>query len=290
MTEHDLPPSSVPRDDAARGPRTLTGLRRTEPPTKAAGLRAVRVALEHMKREGYGALEATRELARMNQKGGFDCPGCAWPDPDGHRSSVAEYCENGAKAFAEEATKKRCDAAFFARHSVEELARLSDFELSQAGRLTEPMVLRPGATHYAPVSWDEAFATVGDALRGLATPDEALFYTSGRTSNEAAFLYQLFARQYGTNNLPDCSNMCHESSGVGLSETVGIGKGSVTLEDVETAELIVVMGQNPGTNHPRMLSALQKAKRAGARIVSVNPLKEAGLLPSPNVEKVGAAN
>lgn len=278
MTEHDLPPSPAPRDDAARGPRTLTGLRRTAPPTKAAGLRAVRVALEHMKREGYGALEATRELARMNQKGGFDCPGCAWPDPDGHRSSVAEYCENGAKAFAEEATRKRCDPAFFEQHSVEELARLSDFELSQAGRLTEPMVLRPGATHYAPVPWDEAFAIVGDALRGLASPDEALFYTSGRTSNEAAFLYQLFARQYGTNNLPDCSNMCHESSGVGLSETVGIGKGSVTLEDVETAELIVVMGQNPGTNHPRMLSALQKAKRGGARIVSVNPLKEAGLL------------
>ncbi|MEC8493595.1 MAG: hypothetical protein VXZ39_01655, partial [Planctomycetota bacterium] len=179
MTEHDPPPSLAQRDDAARGPRALGGLRRTAPPTKAAGLRAIRAALEHMKREGYGALEGTRELARMNQKDGFDCSGCAWPDPDGHRSSVAEYCENGAKAFAEEATKKRCDPAFFERHSVDELARLSDFELSQAGRLTEPMVLRSGATHYAPISWDEAFAVVGDALRGLANPDEAFFYTSG---------------------------------------------------------------------------------------------------------------
>ena len=286
MTESNSPspepktvdPVEHPRDDAARGPVDFTGLKRSAPPTKAAGLKAVTVALGHMKREGYGPVKATSILSRMNQKDGFDCPGCAWPDPDDRRSAIAEYCENGAKAVAEEATRKRCDPAFFAKHSVADLALQSDFELSQAGRITHPMVLRPGATHYEPIPWDEAFQILGKELNQLSSPNEALFYTSGRTSNEAAFLYQLFVRQFGTNNLPDCSNMCHESSGVGLSETVGIGKGSVTLEDVESAELIVVMGQNPGTNHPRMLSALQKAKRGGAKIVAVNPLKEAGLL------------
>lgn len=269
---------SAPKSDAAaRGPAHLTGLSRADPPHRAAGIKAVLVALQHMKREGYGPFEATRALQRMNQKSGFDCPGCAWPDPAGRRSAIAEYCENGAKALAEEATKERCDPDLLARRSVEELARLSDFELSRLGRLTHPMVLRPGATHYAPIAWDDAFGLIADELRALASPDEALFYTSGRTSNEAAFLYQLFVRQFGTNNLPDCSNMCHESSGVALSETVGIGKGSVTLEDVETAELIVVMGQNPGTNHPRMLTALKHAKANGARIVAVNPLREVGL-------------
>jgi molybdopterin-dependent oxidoreductase alpha subunit len=278
MTEPNSPPESQPEDQAARGPDHFTGLKRTAAPKKAAGLKAVTVALGHMKREGYGPVKATSVLSRMNQKDGFDCPGCAWPDPDDRRSAIAEYCENGAKAVAEEATRKRCDPAFFAQHSVAELAERSDFELSQAGRITHPMVLRPGATHYEPLPWDEAFRLLGEELNQLDSPHEAIFYTSGRTSNEAAFLYQLFVRQFGTNNLPDCSNMCHESSGVGLSETVGIGKGSVTLEDVETSELIVVMGQNPGTNHPRMLSALQKAKRGGAKIVAVNPLKEAGLL------------
>ncbi len=278
MTESTSPNADLPQDAAARGPVEFTGLERSAPPTKAAGLKAVTVALGHMKREGYGPVKATSILSRMNQKDGFDCPGCAWPDPDDRRSALGEYCENGAKAVAEEATRKRCDPAFFAQHSVAELAGQSDFELSQAGRITHPMVLRAGATHYEPIQWDEAFGILSDGLNQLASPNEALFYTSGRTSNEAAFLYQLFVRQFGTNNLPDCSNMCHESSGVGLSETVGIGKGSVTLEDVETSELIVVMGQNPGTNHPRMLSALQKAKRGGAKIVAVNPLKEAGLL------------
>ena len=278
MTEPTSPNADAAPDSAARGPVELTGLKRSSPPTKAAGLKAVTVALGHMKREGYGPVKATSILSRMNQKDGFDCPGCAWPDPDDRRSAIAEYCENGAKALAEEATRKRCDPAFFAQHSVAQLAQQSDFELSQAGRITHPMVLRPGAAHYEPLPWDEAFRMLGEELNQLGSPNEALFYTSGRTSNEAAFLYQLFVRQFGTNNLPDCSNMCHESSGVGLSETVGIGKGSVTLEDVETSELIVVMGQNPGTNHPRMFSALQKAKRGGAKIVAVNPLKEAGLL------------
>ena len=274
------------RDAVARGPRDLTGLERAAPPKKAAGLTAVSKSLGILRREGYGPIEGARVLRRMNQEDGFDCPGCAWPDPDGERSHLGEYCENGAKAFAEEATKERADAAFFARHSVAELGALSDFELGRAGRLTEPLVLREGETHYGPISWDAAFELVADELNALKTPNEAIFYTSGRTSNEAAFLYQLFVRQFGTNNLPDCSNMCHESSGVGLGETLGIGKGSVTLEDVENAELIVVMGQNPGTNHPRMLTALQKAKRGGAKIVSVNPLKEVGLLKFQHPQSV----
>ncbi len=216
-------------------------------------------------------------LARLNQFDGYDCPGCAWPDPDGGRSAF-EFCENGAKAIAEEGTRERATPEFFARHSVAELLQESDYFLGKAGRLTSPMVLRPGATHYQALPWDEAFALVGRELRALASPDEAVFYTSGRTSNEAAFLYQLFVRAYGTNNLPDCSNMCHESSGSGLSETIGIGKGTVRLDDFEKAQVIVVAGQNPGTNHPRMLTALQAAKRAGAKIISVNPLREAGLI------------
>ncbi|MEM7588098.1 MAG: FdhF/YdeP family oxidoreductase [Acidobacteriota bacterium] len=268
---------AAPRDDIARGPSEAPAVEQREPPAGAAGLKAVAVAMQHMQREGYDPVTATRVLSRMNQKQGFDCPGCAWPDPDDRRSFVAEYCENGAKAMAEEATRKRCDPEFFQRHSVEALGGWTDFELGQAGRITHPMVLRPGATHYRTISWDEAFGEIANHLNALESPDEALFYTSGRTSNEAAFLYQLFVRQFGTNNLPDCSNMCHESSGVGLAETVGIGKGSVSLEDLESAELIVVMGQNPGTNHPRMLSALQTAKRRGAKIVGVNPLREAGL-------------
>ncbi|MEM7048501.1 MAG: FdhF/YdeP family oxidoreductase [Acidobacteriota bacterium] len=273
-TEEDETPR---RDEVARGPSEAPPVEQRKPPTGAAGLKAVMMAMKHMGREGYDPVKATRMLARMNQKQGFDCPGCAWPDPDDHRSAVAEYCENGAKAMAEEATRKRCDPEFFRRYSVEGLGRWTDFELSQAGRITHPMVLRPGASHYETIDWDEAFGEIADHLHALDSPDQALFYASGRTSNEAAFLYQLFVRQFGTNNMPDCSNMCHESSGVGLAETVGIGKGSVTLEDVEIADLIVVMGQNPGTNHPRMLSALQAAKRQGARIVAVNPLKEAGL-------------
>ncbi|MCL4155995.1 UNVERIFIED_CONTAM: hypothetical protein GTU68_014816, partial [Idotea baltica] len=214
----------------------------------------------------------------MNQMTGFDCPGCAWPDPDDKRSLLAEYCENGAKAFAEEATTKRVDPDFFARYSVKELSQGTDLWIGKQGRLTHPMILKPGNTHYEPISWDDAFSLIGKELKGLQSPDEAIFYTSGRTSNEAAFLYQLFVRMYGTNNLPDCSNMCHESSGQGLSQTVGIGKGSVTLEDLHEAEVIMVVGQNPGTNHPRMLTALQKCKQNGGKIITVNPLPEAGLM------------
>lgn len=229
----------------------------------------------------FGAMNVPRglkALAKLNQKDGHDCPGCAWPDPDDERSGIAEYCENGAKAIAEEATTHKLDAAFFARHSIADLSQLSDFEIGKKGRVAQPMYLPPGGTHYQPIGWDAAFLRIAEHLNRLKSPNEAIFYTSGRTSNEAAFLYQLFVRKFGTNNLPDCSNMCHESSGVALGESLGIGKGSVTLEDFYEAEVIVILGQNPGTNHPRMLAALQKAKAHGAKIISVNPLKETGLL------------
>lgn len=223
-----------------------------------------------------GLLRGTAAMLQLNQKGGFDCPSCAWPDPDDHRSQF-EFCENGAKAIASEVTLKRVAPEFFARHSVTELGEKSDFWMDQAGRLTHPMVLREGSSHYESLSWDAAFQLIAAELNGLDSPDEAVFYTSGRASNEAAFLYQLFARQFGTNNLPDCSNMCHESSGAALMASVGVGKGTVTLHDLETAETILIFGQNPGTNHPRMLTSLQKAVEAGAHIVGVNPMKEAGL-------------
>ncbi|KQX53464.1 MULTISPECIES: FdhF/YdeP family oxidoreductase [unclassified Streptomyces] len=246
----------------------------TPPQHAAAGLPAVghtlRIAQEQM-----GTLRTARTLLKVNQKDGFDCPGCAWPEGD--KRHVAEFCENGAKAVAEEATLRRVTPEFFAAHPVADLATRSGYWLGQQGRITEPMLLPEGGDRYEPVTWERAFAILAEELRALGSPDEALFYTSGRTSNEAAFLLQLFAREFGTNNLPDCSNMCHESSGSALTETIGIGKGSVSLEDLHRADLIIVAGQNPGTNHPRMLSALEKAKAAGARIISVNPLPEAGL-------------
>jgi molybdopterin-dependent oxidoreductase alpha subunit len=242
----------------------------------SGGIPAIVSALRHAVGE-TGLYRAGRLLLDLNQTQGFDCPGCAWPDPDHHRS-VAEFCENGAKAIAEEATRRRVGPEFFSHWSVAELSRHNDYWLGKQGRITHPVVLRPGASHYQSIGWDEAFELVASELNGLDCPDEAVFYTSGRTSNEAAFLYQLFVREFGTNNLPDCSNMCHESSGVALGETLGMGKGSVTLEDFDHAQLIVVVGQNPGTNHPRMLSALQRAVQRGARIVSVNPLPEAGLI------------
>ncbi|MCC9685532.1 FdhF/YdeP family oxidoreductase [Streptomyces althioticus] len=240
----------------------------------AAGLPAIGHTLR-MAHQQMGLKRTALTLLSVNQKDGFDCPGCAWPEPE-HRHK-AEFCENGAKAVAEEATLRRVTPEFFAAHPVSDLARRSGYWLGQQGRLTHPMYLPEGADHYEPVSWERAFDIVAEELTALSSPDEAVFYTSGRTSNEAAFLYQLFARKLGTNNLPDCSNMCHESSGSALSETIGVGKGSVLLEDLHQADLVVVAGQNPGTNHPRMLSALEKAKANGARIVSVNPLPEAGL-------------
>ncbi len=247
----------------------------------AAGVPAVMVS---MKRAlgSMGVTRTARTLLKLNQVDGFDCQGCAWPDPaPGHRHP-AEFCENGAKAVAEEATTEHVLPAFFEQNSLEELRRHTDYWLGHQGRLIHPVVRRRDATHYEPISWEEAFELIGETLRGLQSPDEAVFYTSGKVSNEAAFAYQLFARAFGTNNLPDCSNMCHESTSVALAETIGIGKGSVSLEDVHMAKLIVISGQNPGTNHPRMLSALEIAKQNGAKILSINPLPEAGLMKFKN--------
>jgi molybdopterin-dependent oxidoreductase alpha subunit len=260
----------------AQPPEKFTGIEETQIPHSAVGFKAIKSALIHIADE-VGIVKGVGLLAKLNQKDGFDCPGCAWPDPDEKRSFLAEYCENGAKAVAEEATKMRVSPMFFALNSVADLGTLSDYELGKKGRITNPMYLKEGATHYEEISWDNAFNLIGKTLNGLDSPDEAVFYTSGRTSNEAAYLYQLFARQYGTNNLPDCSNMCHESSGSALSETVGIGKGSVILDDFKHADLVIVMGQNPGTNHPRMLTALGETKANGGKIISVNPLPEVGL-------------
>ncbi|NQX00028.1 FdhF/YdeP family oxidoreductase [bacterium] len=248
----------------------------SEPKPWAAGIPAVVSSLTAILRES-GPLRGGRGLLEMNQAGGFDCPSCAWPDPDGDRS-VAEFCENGAKALASETTRKLADPAFFKAHSVADLAAESDLWHDRQGRIAQPMLLRPCASHYEPVSWDEAFEIIAGHLNALASPDEAVFYTSGRASNEAAFLYQLFARSYGTNNLPDCSNMCHESSGLAMKDAIGIGKGTVTLEDLVEADTILCVGQNPGTNHPRMLSTLENAVKRGAKVVSINPLKEAGLV------------
>jgi len=269
-------------------PEKLLKLRLHDVSDAAAGITGVKVAVQHVFSE-MGPARGLKALFNLNQKGGVDCPSCAWPDPDDDRSAIGEYCENGAKAIAEEATSKKLTATFFEQYSVAELAELNDYEIGKKGRLAEPMYLPEGATHYQPISWNEAFKKVADGLKACDHPDEAVFYTSGRTSNEAAFLYQLFVRQFGTNNLPDCSNMCHESSGVALGESLGIGKGSVKLEDFYESEVIFIIGQNPGTNHPRMLSALQKAKSNGATIISVNPLPETGLVAFKDPQSVKGA-
>ncbi|MCX5148335.1 MULTISPECIES: FdhF/YdeP family oxidoreductase [unclassified Streptomyces] len=259
------PPAGDPAQDAPQ----------VAPPKQAAaGLPAIGHTLRIAQRQ-MGVARTARTLLKVNQKNGFDCPGCAWPEGD--KRHTAEFCENGAKAVAEEATLRRVTPDFFAQHPLADLAGRSGYWLGQQGRITEPMYLPEGADRYEAVPWERAFEIIAEELTALDSPDEALFYTSGRTSNEAAFLFQLFAREFGTNNLPDCSNMCHESSGSALNETIGIGKGSVSLEDLHQADLIIVAGQNPGTNHPRMLSALEKAKTSGAKIISVNPLPEAGL-------------
>jgi molybdopterin-dependent oxidoreductase alpha subunit len=255
-------------------PEKFSDLKVSEPKTKAVGFPAITSSIKHIADE-MGMAKGFKLLSKMNQQHGFDCPGCAWPDPE-KPSVLGEYCENGAKAIAEEATDKRITADFFSKNSVEHLSEQTDYYIGKLGRLTQPMYLAKNSSHYQPISWDDALAKIGNKLNSLNSPGEAAFYTSGRTSNEAAYMYQLMVRQFGTNNLPDCSNMCHESSGAGLSATVGIGKGSVTLNDMHEAELIVVMGQNPGTNHPRMLSALEKCKKNGGTIVTINPLNEAG--------------
>ena len=259
------------------------------PKNSAAGIPAV-VSTMKYGLTNMGVINSISKLSKVNDFHGFDCPGCAWPDPDDHRS-FAEFCENGAKAVSDEATKSRVDSDFWSKWSISELSQKSDFWLNSQGRLTEPMIIHQDSNYYQPISWEDAFDVIADNIVSLENPDEAIFYTSGRTSNEAAFLWQLLARRIGTNNLPDCSNMCHESSGVALSESIGIGKGTVTLEDFNSADLIIVVGQNPGTNHPRMLTALRDAKKKGASIISVNPLVETGMKkfkhPQNPVEMLG---
>lgn len=249
----------------------------TKPKDEAAGLEAITKSLEHIVR-GTDLARGLKALGKMNQKDGYDCPSCAWPDPDHHRSPVAEYCESGAKAVADEVmTRHTAGPALFQRYSVAELLQKDDLWLGQQGRLTQPMVIREGQTHYEAIGWDEAFALIGQQLNALASPNEAVFYTSGRASNESAFLYQLFVRMFGTNNMPDCSNMCHESTTVALTDTLGLGKASIVYDDFEQAEVIIIMGQNPGTNAPRMLTVLEEAKRKEAKIIAVNPIFETGL-------------
>ena len=242
----------------------------------AGGWGALKGTMKHVGAQS-GKLKIARTLLKVNQPGGFDCPGCAWPEPAASERSSFEFCENGAKAVAWEATRDQVGPDFFARHSVAHLRQQTDHWLEKQGRLTQPMRYDAASDHYVPVSWDDAFALIGEHLRGIDHPDRAVFYTSGRTSNEAAFLYQLLGRKLGTNNFPDCSNMCHESSGVALGEQIGVGKGTVTLADFDAADCILVAGQNPGTNHPRMLSELQKASSRGATLISINPLRERGL-------------
>ncbi|KAA2223138.1 FdhF/YdeP family oxidoreductase [Chryseobacterium sediminis] len=272
---------------SAEPPYKLLDLKLKPPKNWAAGFPAVIHSLDQLVLNA-SVLRGGRALFSMNQFDGFDCPSCAWPDPDDERSKLGEYCENGAKALAEEATSKTIGADFFRENSVYDLAKLTDFEISQLGRIAEPMYLPKGGTHYQSISWDDAFAKISEKLNALDSPNEAIFYTSGRTSNEATWVYQLFAREFGTNNFPDCSNMCHETSGYALSRSIGIGKGTVKLEDFYDTDLIMIIGQNPGTNSPRMLSALTKGKKNGAKIMAINPLPEAGLKGFKNPQEVRA--
>ncbi|MCS3493081.1 formate dehydrogenase major subunit [Arthrobacter sp. JUb119] len=260
-------------------------LKVSEPKHAAAGLKAVMVSMERGFAEA-GPSRTLRSMLRVNQHDGFDCPGCAWPESITGKRKPAEFCENGAKAIAEEASARTVTPEWFAQHSIEDLRDKTEYWLGSQGRITAPMIIREGETHYSPISWAQAFSTIAEHVNAT-TPDKCVFYTSGRTANETAFMYQLLARSLGTNNLPDCSNMCHESSGSALNPTIGIGKGTVSLEDFDHADLIFVVGQNPGTNHPRMLSALADARKRGARIVAVNPLPEAGFFGFKDPQTVG---
>ena len=269
----------------AENPYKLLDLKLTPVEKWAAGVPAVMAVFADLFEEKT-VIRGTRALFKMNQFGGFDCPSCAWPDPDDERSPLGEYCENGAKALAEEATTKRVTPEFFEKNSVYDLAKLNDYQIGKLGRLTDPMYLPKGGTHYQKISWDAAFKKIAEHLNKLDSPNEAAFYTSGRTSNEASFVYQLFAKEYGTNNMPDCSNMCHETSGTALTPVIGIGKGTVKLEDFNEAEVVVIIGQNPGTNAPRMMSALEKTKNNGGKILAINPLPEAGLMGFHNPQQI----
>ncbi|HEY2067080.1 MAG TPA: FdhF/YdeP family oxidoreductase [Gemmatimonadaceae bacterium] len=288
--EHEMraeqgdPPAS-PADEATHGEPVLAvapeeidhKLVLGHRPKYAAGMPAILESMAFAFRN-MGVVKGARLLKQLNQTDGFDCPGCAWPDPAAGERTHTEFCENGAKAASEENTRKRIERSFFREHSVADLSQHSDYWLAQQGRITEPMVLRRGGTHYEPISWDDAFGLIAARLNALEDPNEAAFYTSGRTANETAFLYQLFVRQFGTNNLPDCSNMCHESSGTALTDSIGIGKGTATLDDVHEAGVLIDLGHNPGTCHPRMLTALQITKRNGGKIIAINPLPETGLM------------
>jgi molybdopterin-dependent oxidoreductase alpha subunit len=265
------PEGSVP---GAQPPIEAGSARQAKRHQTAGGIAAIVQTIRYVMGR-MGIVRGTSALLKVNQIRGFDCQSCAWPSPDDHRH-IAEFCENGAKAVSDEGTLRRVTPEFFERNRVHELLEKSDFWLNEQGRLTHPMVLRDGSTHYEPISWDDAFSLLAEELNRLESPTQAAFYASGRTSNEAAYLYQLFVRQFGTNNLPDCSNMCHESSGAALFETIGIDKGTVTLHDFDMTDAIFIVGQNPGTNHPRMLTSLARAKRNGAKIVCVNPLPETG--------------
>lgn len=269
----------------AENPERLEKLSLDRPKDWAAGIPAVTAAFSDVLEE-TNPVRGMAALLKMNQKDGFDCSSCAWPDPDDDRSPIAEYCENGAKALAWEATTKKLTPEFFREHSIAELSKMTDLEIGKTGRIAQPVYLPKGGNHYQAISWEDAYRKIAEHLNALASPNEAAFYTSGRTSNEASFMYQLFVREYGTNNMPDCSNMCHESTSVALAESIGIGKGTVTLNDFYDTDVIIIIGQNPGTNHPRMLTALQKAKENGSKIIAVNPLKEAGLIGFKNPQTV----
>jgi molybdopterin-dependent oxidoreductase alpha subunit len=252
--------------------REVPGIRPYNSP--AGGWGALRATAKAV-REQMDVTQAPLLLLRTNKPEGFDCPGCAWPDKD--HTSTFQFCENGAKAVTWEATKRRVPPEFFSAHTVTELLQWPDHELEGEGRVTHPMAYDAATDHYLPISWDAAFTRIGAALRALPDPNMAEFYTSGRASNEAAFLFQLFAREYGTNNFPDCSNMCHEATSVGLPESIGIGKGTVSLDDFDACDLIIAMGHNPGTNHPRMMGTLHEVSRRGAPIIVFNPLRERAL-------------
>ncbi len=280
LDQSSKPEPSKDRTPGAQPPEERAQVKLRAPDRVAAGMHALAESLKFTARE-TGFARAISDWLKINKKDGFDCQSCAWPNPDRDRH-VFEFCENGVKALTSEATKKQIGPEFFRKHSIADLQEQTDHWLELQGRLVHPMVKREGASHYQPIDWNDAFELMARELNALPTPNAATFYTSGRTSNEAAFLYQLFARQFGTNNLPDCSNMCHESSGVALKESIGIGKGCVRLEDFEWTDAIFIIGQNPGTNHPRMMTTLERAKKSGATIVAINPIRETGLISVVN--------
>jgi molybdopterin-dependent oxidoreductase alpha subunit len=280
LDQSSKPEPSKDRTPGAQPPEEQAQVKLRAPDRVAAGMHALAESLKFTARE-TGFVRGIRDWLKINKKDGFDCQSCAWPSPDEDRH-LFEFCETGVKALTSEATKKQIGPEFFRKHSIADLQEQTDHWLELQGRLVHPMVKREGASHYQPIDWNDAFELLARELNALPTPNAAAFYTSGRTSNEAAFLYQLFARQFGTNNLPDCSNMCHESSGVALKESIGIGKGCVRLEDFECTDAIFIIGQNPGTNHPRMMTTLERAKKSGATIVAINPIRETGLISVVN--------